>query len=71
MYDRALRTVGIRSFILNVGSELAYGVRFFRNPSLANCGASYGPSMTTSNWPPPAATSRVVTCRRVVSSSTV
>ena len=34
-------------------------------PSLPNCGASYGPIITTSNWRPAADTSRVVTSRKV------
>src|SRR4051812_8635133 len=59
------------SLKLYAESPLASGVRSTRLPLLPNCGASYIPIIATSNCLPPAATSRVVTSRRVPSSSTV
>src|SRR4051812_28755273 len=59
------------SLKLYAESPLASGVRSTRLPFWPNCGASYIPIIATSNCLPPAATSRVVTSRRVPSSSTV
>ena len=69
--DRPVRTLGMMSSSWYAESLLANGVRSTRLPFWPNCGASYIPIIATSNCWPPAATSRVVTWRRVPSSSTV
>src|SRR6266849_3207220 len=59
----------MRSFTLYALSFDAYGVRSSIHLFFAQVGTSYGPIITTSNWPPPAATSFVTWSRSVFSSS--
>src|SRR5712691_13002117 len=59
----------MRSFTLYALSFDAYGDRLSIQLFLAQVGTSYGPIITTSNWPPPAATSFVTWSRKVFSSN--
>src|SRR6266702_5311521 len=58
----------MRSLTLYAASFDAYELRASIHLFFAQIGVSYGPIMTTSNWPPPAATSLVTWSRSVFSS---